>query len=415
MRHSKACVLVLSLLPLAACITNYQPGASNASGGPNTGKGGKGYMLDKFDGSVALNGAAWWAGADSNNLGSSATYKLETDVPGADGSVGHLSGHLGHNIAPWPWASMTLGAKGDNSPTDFGAVRAIRFRVKGNGGRYRLALKREVVKDYANFASEFSAPKEWTEITVKMSALRQATWGVPVNHSFNDVTGIDIAALDADKDFDLYIDNLEVVLDPKKPNPFIAPDLPPEKIDGTAVVLDDFEGEGPVNGGVWGAEMDSNNLGTIASYHPDDSGDPKHKNAGHLTGKLGKNVAPWPWASLAINIEPNATPTDLSNVRGIRFWAKGSGAYKAVITRKAVTDYGNFGFSFNGPKEWRQIAVPLAKMKQPDWAQKVSGGFTDAISFEISPTLGDAPFDLWIDNVEFVMADGKPAPFKTAK
>jgi len=42
-----------------------------------------------------------------------------------------------------------------------------------------------------------------------------------------------------------------------------------------------------------------------------------------LSGKLGKNIAKlWPWASLAINIEPNATPTDLSAVQGIRFWAR---------------------------------------------------------------------------------------------
>jgi hypothetical protein len=137
--------------------------------------------------------------------------------------------------------------------------------------------------------------------------------------------------------------------------------------------------------------------------------------AAHLSGKLGKNIKPWPWASLAINIEPNATPTDLTAVRGIRFWAKGTGAYRAVITRKAVTDYGNFGYGFGGPKEWKQIVVPLDKMKQADWAQKVPPGFNDAISFEIQPVTGDAPFDLWVDDVEFVVEPGKPSPFKAAK
>jgi hypothetical protein len=161
--------------------------------------------------------------------------------------------------------------------------------------------------------------------------------------------------------------------------------------------------------------MDTNNLGTIASYRAEDSGDPTHKTAGHLSGKLGKNVKPWPWASLAINIEPNATPTDLTAVKGIRFWAKGSGAYRATLTRKVVTDYGNFGFGFGGPKEWKQIVVPLAKMKQADWAAKVPPGFNDAISFEIQPVTGDAPFELWVDDVEFVMEPGKPSPFKSAK
>ena len=36
----------------------------------------------------------------------------------------------------------------------------------------------------------------------------------------------------------------------------------------------------------------------------------------------------------------------------------------------------------------------------------------DAISFEIQPTTANAPFELWVDDVEFVVDPSKPSPFK---
>jgi hypothetical protein len=56
--------------------------------------------------------------------------------------------------------------------------------------------------------------------------------------------------------------------------------------------------------------------------------------------------------------------------------------------------------------------IPLDKMKQADWAVKVAPGFPDAISFEIQPTTANAPFELWVDDVEFVVDPSKPSPFK---
>ncbi len=408
MRHANTGLLILGLLPFAACITAARPddGASIRRA--------KGYPLDDFEGTTASNGVGWWASADSNNLGSIASFAIEPSVAGTTGGAGHLSGHLGRSEGKtYSWASLGLATKPDSSATDFTGVRLVRFRVKGDGGHYRLAMPRESVKDYGNFSAPFTAPKVWTEIEIRVDSLAQPGWAQAVPRVFNDVKSIEIAPLDEGKDFDLYLDDVQLVLTPTKPNPFEAPDEPPAKLDGKAIVLDDFEGKGAVNGGVWGAEMDTNNLGTVASYRAEDSEDATHKIAGHLSGKLGKNIDKlWPWASLAINIEPNATPTDLSAVKGIRFWAKGSGVYRAVITRKAVTDYGNFGYTFGGPKEWKQIVVPLEKMKQATWAQKVPDGFSDAISLEFQPTTAAAPFELWIDDVEFVVDPSKPSPFK---
>jgi hypothetical protein len=409
MRTSKAGFLILGLLPLAACITAARPDDGQASS-----KHGKAYPLDNFENTVAANNVGWWASADQNNLGSTATFTIEPAVDGTTGAAGHLTGHLGRSSGKtYSWASLGLATKPDNSPANFSGVKMIRFRVKGDGGKYRLALPRDAVKDYGNFAAPFAAPKTWTTVEIRMDSLAQPSWAQQLPHVFTDVKSIEIAPLDEGNDFNLYVDDVELVISPNKPNPFEIPDEPPAKLDGKAIVLDDFEGKGPINGGVWGAEMDTNNLGTVASYRAEDSEDPTRKTAGHLSGKLGKNIAKlWPWASLAINIEPNATPTDLSAVKGIRFWAKGSGVYRAVITRKAVTDYGNFGKAFGGPKEWKQIVIPLDKMTQADWAQKVPEGFPDAISFEIQPTTANAPFELWVDDVEFVVDPSKPSPFK---
>ncbi len=415
MLTSKAGLLILGLLPLAACITAARPddaGHASSGGSVHSKKGG--YKLDTFDTVTAANGVGWWASSDQNNLGSTATFAIEPTVDGADGPAGHLSGHLGKSAGKiYSWASLGLQSKPDGTTADFNNVKSIRFKVKGNGGKYRLALAREAVKDYGKFAFGFTAPKKWTEVEIRIDALSQPTWALQVPHTFPDVSSLEIAPLDEGQDFDLYIDDVKLVLAKGKPNPFEVPDAPPAKLDGTAIVLDDFDGKGPINGAVWGAEMDTNNLGTIASYRAEDSEDATHKVAGHLVGKLGKNIDKlWPWASLAINIDPNATPTDLTAVKGVRFWAKGSGLYKAVITRKAVTDYGNFGTPFGGPKEWKQIVIPLDKMKQADWAAKVPAGFTDAISLEIQPTTAGAPFELWVDNVEFVVDPSKPSPFK---
>ena len=410
MRQFTAGMFILVLLPMAACITAARPGDGQGGSGNK-----KLYPLDDFENAVAANGVGWWASADASNLGSTATFENVPSVEGTKGGAGHLTGHLGRSAGKtFSWASLGLATHADNTPADFSGVKAIRFRVKGDGGKYRVALPREAVKDYGNFAAPFTAPTTWTEIEIRIDSLGQPSWAVQLPRVFNDVKSIEIAPLDEGKDFELFVDDVQLVLMPGKPNPFEVPDAPPKELDGKVLVLDDFEGSEPANGAVWGANMDTNNLGTVATYRPEDSEDPAHKNAGHLSGKLGKAASKlWPWASLAINIEPNASPTDLSAVKGVRFWAKGSGAFRAVITRKAVTDYGNFGTAFGGPKEWKQIVIPLDEMKQADWAQKVPQGFPDAISFELQPTTSNAPFDLWIDQVEFVVDPSKPSPFKS--
>jgi len=75
--------------------------------------------------------------------------------------------------------------------------------------------------------------------------LAQASWAQqPAAYVFNDVKSIEIAPLDEGKDFDLYIDDVELVIAPNKRQPVRNPGRTPAKLDGKAIVLDDFEGKG---------------------------------------------------------------------------------------------------------------------------------------------------------------------------
>jgi hypothetical protein len=406
--------LFLGLLA-SACITAARPAgegeaASASASGPS---GGEALLLDDFEASISKAGYPWSASADQNNLGSEASVAVEDG--GKLGKAAHFTGKLGRNVKPWPWVSLSTGVAA-GPKADLSGVKAVRFWVKGDGKKYRLAVVREAVTDYANFAKSFDAPSEWTQMEIPLSALSQADWGQKVAPGWTDVRALEFAALTAESSFDLRIDDVELVMEPGKAPPFgenaKSIDEPQTPLEGTSYVLDKFEGSAPANGGVWGSEMDMNNLGTIATARAEDSGG-EQKTAFHLTGKLGRNIAPWPWATLSVNLEPNAAPVDLTNVKGVRFKAKGDGRlFKLAITRKAVTDYGNYAYAFSPGKDWKQYSVPLSKLKQPDWAKPVPPGWSDATSLQFQPTVGEAPFELWIDDVEFVIEAGKPVPFK---
>lgn len=404
---------LLLVLLVPACITAARP-AGEADGEASASvSSGETLLLDDFEEGITKAGQPWTAGADSNNLGSEANYAAEDG--GKSGKAAHFKGKVGRNVAPWPWAALTTGV-GSGAKADLSGVTAVRFWIKGDGKKYRLALSREAVTDYANFAKEFDAPTEWTQMEIKLADLRQASWGKPVERAWTDVKVLEFGAMTADSPFDLYIDNVELVLAAGKSPPFGANaksvDEPQTALEGTTYVLDKFEGTAPANGAVWGSEMDMNNLGTIATARPEDSGG-EQKNAIHLSGKLGKKLTAWPWATLAINLEPNASPVDLSKCKGIRFKARGDGRpYKLAITRKVVGDYGNFSYMFSPGKDWKQYSVPLSKLQQPDWAVKVEAGWKDATSLQFAPTVNETPFDLWVDDVEFVFENGATIPFK---
>jgi len=175
---------------------------------------------------------------------------------------------------------------------------------------------------------------------------------------------------------------------------------------GPSLLLADFDGDlTHALGGVWSASFDKNGLGTV--FHPDppacsDGG--KNGRAWHSYGHFGKSRAPWPYAALVASFPV----TDFEPVTSVRFWAKGDGKrYGVALQRSSVHDYAFPIALFDAPAEWTQVELPLSAFKQPDWGQKRSGPFTDAIglSFTPGPQFDDEDFDLWVDEVELRRGD----------
>jgi hypothetical protein len=122
----------------------------------------------------------------------------------------HFWGHYGRPAgALWPFADVGAIFQ----PSDLSQFKAVRFAVKGNGKKYMIMLQRPPVRDYGNFRAQFTAPKEWTEVEIKFDDFQQPDWAHPIQKGWVDVTGIRFLpdAQFSDEDYDISIDNLELV------------------------------------------------------------------------------------------------------------------------------------------------------------------------------------------------------------
>lgn len=168
-------------------------------------------LLDDFEGDTAKNGQTWWAGCDDNKLGTTLSPNPWVAEKGGSklspGRSGRIKGHFGKTEAPWPWASMSL----KMANPDLRGYSAIRFNVKGDGGKYRVQLCKSSVTDYAYHSADFEAPKDWTPVTIKLSDIVQPDWGAKVGNAFEDVEKITFMPITGDKDYDFSIDDLTLV------------------------------------------------------------------------------------------------------------------------------------------------------------------------------------------------------------
>lgn len=151
---------------------------------------------------------------DKNGLGT--VFNPDPAVWSEGGKNGqrawHSWGHYGKSRAPWPYAALVASFP----VTDFEPVAAIRFWAKGNGKRYGLSVQRGSVHDYAFPIATFDAPREWTEVELKLSDFKQPDWGQKVPGPFTDAIGLSFAPGPQfdDEDFDLWIDDVELVKAP---------------------------------------------------------------------------------------------------------------------------------------------------------------------------------------------------------
>jgi uncharacterized lipoprotein YddW (UPF0748 family) len=178
---------------------------------------------------------------------------------------------------------------------------------------------------------------------------------------------------------------------------------------GPSLLIDDFESGSLVNKlrSPWSAVCDSGNLGTTLSPQPLQLMQGGAKGSAHalgISGHMGKNRAPWPYALLSTGFNPASEPTDLSAYKALVFMAKGNGKnYEVVMAQDAVKDYGYYRCSFVAGKEWAEVRLPLKNFIQSPWASPVKRSFVDVKYMEFQPSgLDDADYDLAIDDVRLV-------------
>jgi hypothetical protein len=175
------------------------------------------------------------------------------------------------------------------------------------------------------------------------------------------------------------------------------------------VLIDDFEDGDTVNriGTSWGADFDSNGLGTVfnpAPFAPARDGADRSKYCARIWGHYGKNREPWSWASLSARLSPEDYPVDLNGFRAVEMMVKGDGKrYQLCLVREAVGDYANFRTVFVAGKEWTRIVMPIREFSQPGWGKRLERTFPDVKSIQIEPCeMDDEDFDVSVDDVRLV-------------
>jgi chitinase len=169
--------------------------------------------VDGFEGQSLAHGLGgnWSASFDKNSLGT--VFNPQPTAWAAGGHATehalHLWGHFGKSRAPWPFAALIA----DFEPTDFSAVRALRFWAKGNNKQYAASLHRLAVHDYAFPSAAFPVTGAWSLVELPITDFKQPNWGQKLDRSWTDVNAIAFqpgASFD-DEDFDLWVDDLELV------------------------------------------------------------------------------------------------------------------------------------------------------------------------------------------------------------
>ncbi len=216
--HLLASTLLLALLGCRGtpARTSAAPAPASSAAAPANLR----FLLDSFELETAQNGVAWQAAGDSNNLGTHAEFAIVEGGAGTNTSAARFFGHLGKNEAPWPWASFGLNLTSDWKPLDISAVMLVRFWARGDGKTYKISIHKDAAKDFANYEYSFTAPSDWKLFEVPISEFKQPRWGKPVPRVFDDSRSVSFAPTQAGRDFELFVDDLELEVDPQKPFPW---------------------------------------------------------------------------------------------------------------------------------------------------------------------------------------------------
>ena len=110
------------------------------------------------------------------------------------------------STAPDP-ASTGAGSSGS-------AGKKKKKKVLVNGKLYEVLLQRAAVRDFCHFRISFTAPKEWTKITLDLSKAAQPNWGKQMPWEGVDVRNLVFTIVMGtanDEDYDLAIDDVRLM------------------------------------------------------------------------------------------------------------------------------------------------------------------------------------------------------------
>jgi peptidoglycan/xylan/chitin deacetylase (PgdA/CDA1 family) len=176
--------------------------------------------------------------------------------------------------------------------------------------------------------------------------------------------------------------------------------------DKAVLKVDDFESGSPAFGAGWFEGCDGNGVTKLSPipFATLPGGSPQ--SPGHcagMKGHMGPMQAPWPWALLALTLNADNKPVDLSAYKAIRFYTKGDGkAHTVALNKVSITDYADYQANFTSPADWTQVTIPFADFAQPNWGKQVEKNFKDVLKLSFSPNTPDGDFDFKVDDVEFV-------------
>ncbi len=128
-------------------------------------------------------GMGWVASTDSF-LGGKSQVKLEVQDQGADSQAAlEVRAQVAAGF-PYPWAGVAfVPGKQMMQPSDLSDARVLKFRVRGDGGRYSVAMMAKGVSIPVNVP--FTAAEGWNEVTIPLTAFKGVDASMVTMIAFN--------------------------------------------------------------------------------------------------------------------------------------------------------------------------------------------------------------------------------------
>jgi ABC-2 type transport system permease protein len=145
---------------------------------------------------------------------SDASLENVADASAPAGRALHVHGRVTRDARFGGFAGASLAlADADGHALDLSGFRAIRLRVRGDGGSFRLVLPTPPLTDFDHLSFWFDAPAEWRTLEAPLSAFAQASGATPREGGLERTLALQILTAGAPRaSFELWI--ADVVLLP---------------------------------------------------------------------------------------------------------------------------------------------------------------------------------------------------------